>query len=53
LPGWSDIRGYRAMYRDFVRAIRDHAAPEMSLERAIADQRLMDAVYRTTAPAPV
>jgi predicted dehydrogenase len=52
LPGWSDIRGYRAMYGDFVRAIREGAAPEMSLERAIADQRLMDAVYGTT-PAPV
>jgi UDP-N-acetylglucosamine 3-dehydrogenase len=53
LPGWSDIRGYRAMYRDFVRAIHEHGTPEMSLERAIADQRLMDAVYGTGAPAPV
>jgi predicted dehydrogenase len=53
LPGWTDIRGYRAMYRDFLRAIRERAAPEMSLERAIADQHLMDAVYRTGAPAPV
>ena len=41
-PGIADIRGYQAMYRDFVRAIRDGAAPEMSLERAIEDQRLMD-----------
>ena len=53
LPGWSDIRGYRAMYRDFARAIRERAIPEMSLERAIADQRLMDAVYGTVVPAPV
>jgi predicted dehydrogenase len=53
IPGWSDIRGYRAMYRDFVRAIREQAAPEMSLERAIADQRLMDAVYGSGAPAAV
>ncbi|OFW11213.1 MAG: hypothetical protein A3H96_25565 [Acidobacteria bacterium RIFCSPLOWO2_02_FULL_67_36] len=44
-PGFRDIRGYRAMYRDFLRAIRDGAAPEMSLERAIADQRLMDKIY--------
>lgn len=44
-PGFRDIRGYQAMYRDFVRAIRDDAAPEMSLERAIEDQRLMDQVY--------
>ena len=44
-PGFRDIRGYQAMYRDFMRAIRDDAAPEMSLERAIEDQRLMDQIY--------
>jgi predicted dehydrogenase len=33
------------MYRDFLRSIRDGRAPEMSLERAIEDQRLMDAIY--------
>jgi predicted dehydrogenase len=45
LPGVRDMRGYQAMYRDFVRAIRTGAAPEMSLERAIEDQRLMDQIY--------
>lgn len=45
LPGWRDIRGYRAMYRDFVGAIRHGHTPEMSLERAMDDHRLMDAVY--------
>ncbi len=45
VPGLRDIRGYRAMYRDFLRAIRDRRQPEMSLELAIADQRLMDQVY--------
>jgi predicted dehydrogenase len=44
-PGFRDIRGYQAMYRDFVRAIREGSAPEMSLERAIEDQKLMDQVY--------
>ena len=44
-PGFRDIRGYQAMYRDFHSAITKGRAPEMSLERAIADQRLMDAVY--------
>jgi predicted dehydrogenase len=44
-PGFRDIRGYQAMYRDFVRAIRTGTQPEMSLERAIEDQRLMDQVY--------
>jgi predicted dehydrogenase len=45
LPGLRDIRGYQAMYRDFVRAIRSGSVPEMSLERAIEDQRLMDQIY--------
>lgn len=45
VPGLRDIRGYRAMYRDFLAAIRDGRAPEMSLERALEDQRLMERVY--------
>ncbi|MFN7985757.1 MAG: Gfo/Idh/MocA family oxidoreductase [Vicinamibacterales bacterium] len=46
IPGLlTDIRGYRAMYRDFARAIRDGVPPEMSLERAMADQALMEQVY--------
>jgi predicted dehydrogenase len=44
-PGFRDIRGYQAMYRDFHDAITNMRAPEMSLERAIEDQRLMDGVY--------
>jgi predicted dehydrogenase len=48
IPGLlRDIRGYKAMYRDFVGAIRDGRPPEMSLERAIEDQRLMDRIYAT------
>jgi predicted dehydrogenase len=46
-PGLRDIRGYRAMYRDFLHAIRSGGAPEMSLERALEDQQLMDEIYRT------
>ena len=42
-----DIRGYQAMYRDFVSAIMSRRPPEMSLERAIEDQRLMDRIYAT------
>lgn len=45
LPGFADIRGYRAMYRDFLEAIRQRRVPQMSLERAMDDQRLMDQVY--------
>ena len=44
-PGFRDLRGYQAMYRDFSRAIRTGQPPEMSLERAMDDQRLMDQVY--------
>ncbi len=47
VPGLRDIRGYRAMYRDFAQAIRHGRPPEMSLERALEDQRLMDQVYAT------
>jgi predicted dehydrogenase len=47
LPGWRDIRGYQAMYRDFIGAIREGRQPEMSLERAMVDQRLMDRIYAT------
>src|SRR4029078_9709465 len=46
-PGVTDFRGYRAMYRDFLRAIATGAPPEMSLERAMDDQRLMDQVYES------
>ncbi len=44
-PGFRDIRGYQAMYRDFRESILTGRAPEMSLERAMEDQRLMDQVY--------
>jgi predicted dehydrogenase len=47
VPGWRDIRGYQAMYRDFAASIREGRQPEMSLERALEDQRLMDQVYAT------
>ena len=51
LPGFRDMRGYQAMYRDFIGAIREHRPPEMSLETATVDQRLMDQIY-ATADAP-
>jgi len=51
-PGLSDIRGYRAMYLDFARAIREKAVPEMSVERAMDDHRLMDQVYASLGGHP-
>jgi len=48
-PGFRDIRGYRAMYRDFAAAILQGRQPQMSLERARADQVLMEAAYASAA----
>lgn len=49
-PGFRDIRGYQAMYRDFRDSIQAGRQPEMSLERAIADQLLMDQIYASLNP---
>jgi predicted dehydrogenase len=46
-PGYRDLRGYKAMYRDFASSIREQREPEMNLERAIEDQQLMDRIYST------
>ena len=51
LPGIRDIRGYKAMYRDFLASITEGRIPEMNLERAIEDQRLMDEIYSSLARA--
>ena len=51
MPGFRDIRGYRAMYADFAASIRKGGQPEMSLERALEDQRLMDQVYASIRQA--
>ena len=49
VPGVRDIRGYQAMYRDFVRAIRHGGRPEMGLERALDDQRLMEQILASAS----
>lgn len=43
-PGWRDIRGYQAMYLDFADAVRRGGQPEMSVERALEDHRLLEQV---------
>ena len=43
-PGFRDMRGYQAMYQDFRQSILAGTAPQMSLERAMADQRLMNQI---------
>ena len=45
IPGVRDIRGYQAMYRDFVASARTGRQPEMSLERAVEDHKLMEQIY--------
>jgi len=50
-PGLRDIRGYQAMYRDFQGAIRGNRVPEMSLDRALDDQLLMDRIYASVTPS--
>jgi len=37
------------MYKDFADSIRQRRAPEMSVERALEDHRLMDQVYASVA----
>jgi predicted dehydrogenase len=51
-PGLRDMRGYRAMYRDFAASVANGRQPEMSLERAAADHRLMVEVYGSLARIP-
>jgi predicted dehydrogenase len=48
-PGFRDIRGYQAMYRDFTRSIREARTPEMSVERAMEDHQLMEQAYASAA----
>ncbi|MFN8194274.1 MAG: Gfo/Idh/MocA family oxidoreductase [Nocardioidaceae bacterium] len=44
VPGFKDIRGYRAMYDDLATAIHTGSTPQMSLERALEDHLLMERV---------
>ena len=46
-PGFRDIRGYAAMYQDFVSAVRAGSDPEMNLDVATEDQRVMEQIYES------
>jgi predicted dehydrogenase len=48
-PGLRDVRGYQAMWRDFAGAVREGRPPQMSLERAMEDHRLMDQIYASAS----
>lgn len=42
-PGLRDIRGVRAMFTDFLEALRRRRAPQLTLEMAIEDLRILEA----------
>ena len=46
LPGLADIAGYRAMFRDFLAALRGEREPLMTLDRAGEDLAFVEAAYR-------
>lgn len=46
-PGLRDLTGTRAMFRDFLGALRERRAPEFTLALARRDLELVEAVYRT------
>lgn len=45
LPGLSDLRGYDAMFRDFLAALRAGSPPHMTLARARLDLQLVESAY--------
>ncbi len=51
-PGLRDISGYRAMFRDFLDALRTGSEPLMSLQRAQRDIELIEAAYRVVLGSP-
>jgi len=46
-PAPRDIAGYRAMWHDFLRALRSGEAPRMTLDLAERDLRLVEAIHAT------
>jgi UDP-N-acetylglucosamine 3-dehydrogenase len=47
IPEPTDLLGYRAMFRDFFRAIRTGTEPEFGLDKARYDLQLVEALYRS------
>lgn len=47
IPKLTDIAGYKAMFRDFIRALRWGVEPRMSLELAQKDLTLVETVYQS------
>lgn len=47
-PGLRDISGYRAMFRDFLAALRSGSEPLMTLDQAERDLALIESAYRSS-----
>ena len=47
LPGFRDLAGYRAMFTDFLGALREDREPDMTLDMAEQDVMLVRKVYYT------
>jgi UDP-N-acetylglucosamine 3-dehydrogenase len=52
LPGLRDIAGYRAMFRDFVDALRTGRPPAFHASMAARDLELIETAYRTAGMEP-
>ena len=51
-PGLRDLTGTRAMFRDFLGALRENRPPEFTLAFARRDLELVEAVYRSAERPP-
>jgi predicted dehydrogenase len=51
-PGLRDLTGTRAMFRDFLGALRENRPPEFTLALARRDLELVEAVYRSAEQPP-
>ncbi len=52
LPGLRDLNGYRAMFQDFLTALRTGCEPLMTLTRAQRSVELIQAAYRNAPSTP-
>lgn len=50
IPNLADIAGYKAMFRDFIRALRNKEEPQMNLDIAQNDLKLIETIYQSSQP---
>lgn len=46
-PGFRDIAGYKAMFRDFIHAIQENREPQFTLSLAKQDVKLIEDIYQS------